>query len=48
VAHPAPYPMDIEGYFLCGKAADSFPSTTEVKQAWTYTFTPPYVLMACA
>jgi hypothetical protein len=45
-AHPASYPMDIGGSFLGvkrpGRKADhSPPSSSEVKNAWTHTSTPP-------
>jgi hypothetical protein len=50
-AHPASYPMGTMGSFPEGKApgreADhSLPSSVEVKNAWIYTSTPPYVFMA--
>jgi hypothetical protein len=45
-AHPASYPMDTRGSFPESKAAESEadhspPSSTEVKNAWSYTSTPP-------
>jgi hypothetical protein len=45
-AHPASYPMGTEGCFSGGKAAGreadhSPPSNAEVKNAWSYTSTPP-------
>jgi hypothetical protein len=50
-AHPAYYAMDTRGSFpgvkLPGReAAHSPPSSAEVKSAWSYTFTPPYIFMA--
>jgi hypothetical protein len=52
VTHPASYPMGIGGSFPEVKAADreadrSFPSSTEVKNAWNHIPTPPYVFVAC-
>jgi hypothetical protein len=45
-AHPASYPVGTGGSFLGGKAAGreadhSLPSSSEVKNAWSYTSTPP-------
>jgi hypothetical protein len=44
--HPASYIMDMGGYFLGVKrpereADHSPPSSAEVKNAWSYTSTPP-------
>jgi hypothetical protein len=40
--HPASYPMFTRGSFPGGKAADhSAPPIAEVKNAWSYTCTPP-------
>jgi hypothetical protein len=49
--HPASYPMGTTGSFPGGKAArheadHSPPSSAKVKNAWSYTSTPQYVLMA--
>jgi hypothetical protein len=30
-----------------GKADHSLPSSSEVENAWSYTYTPQYVFMAC-
>jgi len=45
-AHPALYPMGAGGYFSGVKwtrreAEQSSPSSAEVKNAWSYTSTPP-------
>jgi hypothetical protein len=50
-AHPASYPMGTRGSFPGGKAAGcegdhSPPSSAEVKNAWSYTSTSPYVFIA--
>jgi hypothetical protein len=50
VRHPASYPMGIRDSFVGvkrpGRDADhSPPSIAEVKNAWSYTFTPQYVFM---
>jgi hypothetical protein len=49
-AHPAYYPMGTGvslGVKLPGREANySPPSSAEVKNAWSYTSTPPYVFMA--
>jgi hypothetical protein len=44
--HPVSYPMSIKGSFPWGKVAGreadhSLPSSAEVKNAWSYAFTPP-------
>jgi hypothetical protein len=49
--HTAPYPKGIGGFFAGVKrprreADYSLPSSAEVKNVWSYTFTPPYVFMA--
>jgi hypothetical protein len=45
-AHPASYPMGNEGK-AAGREADHWPpSSAMVKKMWSYTSTPPYVLMA--
>jgi hypothetical protein len=38
--HPTFYPMGTEDSFPGGKADHSPPSSAEVKNAWSYTFTP--------
>jgi len=50
-AHSASYPMDTGDSFTVikrsGREADhSPPCSTEVKNVWCYTSTPPYVFMA--
>jgi hypothetical protein len=46
VAHPASYPK-VPGVNWPGREADHSPPTSaEVKNTWSYTFTPPYVFMA--
>jgi hypothetical protein len=45
-AHWAPYPMSTGGSFPWGEADNSPLSCAEVKNAWSYTFTHPYVFMA--
>jgi hypothetical protein len=49
-AHPVSYPVSSAGSFpglmrLKRKAGRSAPFTTEVKNAWSYTSTPPYVFI---
>jgi len=51
-AYPASYAMDNRGSFpgvnQPGHKADYLPpSIAEVKNAWSYTSTPQYALMAC-
>jgi hypothetical protein len=51
--HPASYPIDTTGSFPWGKAAGpkadhSLPSSAEVKNAWSYTSTPPIRLHGVA
>jgi len=50
-AHSTSYPVVTGGSFpgimWPGREADHFrPSNAEVKNAWSYTFTPPYLFMA--
>jgi hypothetical protein len=50
-AHPVSYPVGTRNYFrgvkLPGREADNwFPFSTEVKNAWSYTSTSSYVIMA--
>jgi hypothetical protein len=51
-AHPASYPVGTDDFFLVGtkwpeRAADhSSSSITDVKNPWSYTFTPQYIPMA--
>jgi len=50
VAHPASYPLRTGGFFPGVKrpgreAGHSPPSSTEVKNAWNYTSTPPFFFM---
>jgi len=50
-AHPASYPMGTGGSFPGGKRSEREaghlpPSSAEVKNAWSYTDTHPYVFMA--
>jgi hypothetical protein len=50
-AHPASYPAATEGSFpgvkrLGREANHSPPSSTEIKNAWSYTSIPLYVFMA--
>jgi hypothetical protein len=49
-AHPASYSMHTGGSFhgvkWPGRADHSLQSSTEVKNAWSYTSTPPYVFTA--
>jgi len=40
-AHPASCKMGNGGSFPEGEADHSFPSSAEVKNAWSYTYTPP-------
>jgi len=40
-AHPACYPMGSGGSYPGGEAANSFPFSTMVNNAWSYTFTHP-------
>jgi hypothetical protein len=49
--NPATYPVDTQGTFPGGegKAVEddhSSPTNPEVKNAWSYTSTPPYIFMA--
>jgi hypothetical protein len=49
--HPASYPIGTRGFFPGGKrparkADQSPPSSSEVKNAWNYTFTPQYAFVA--
>jgi len=49
-AHKAYYPIGTGDSFPAGKAVGeqrSLPSSTEIKNAWSYTVTPTYVFMAC-
>jgi hypothetical protein len=46
VEYIASYPMGIGGPFPGREADHSPPSSAEVKNAWSYTSTPPYVFMA--
>jgi hypothetical protein len=43
-AHPASYPMGTGGSFSGGEADHSPPSSPKVKNAWSYTSTPPIYL----
>jgi len=47
-AHPAFQKMGTVGSYLPGKAAGawSWPLSADVKNAWSYTSTPPYVFVA--
>jgi hypothetical protein len=50
-AHPASYPLGIRGSFLGVKwldheAGHSLPTSAQVRNAWSYMSTPPYILMA--
>jgi hypothetical protein len=40
-AHPTSYPMGTRGSFPGGEADHSPPSSAEVKNAWSYSSTPP-------
>jgi hypothetical protein len=42
--HPASYPMGTRGSFLGGETDHSPSSSVEVKNAWSYTSTPPICL----
>jgi hypothetical protein len=51
LAHPASYPLGTgalsQGVKWLGNEADhSPPSSAKVKNAWSYTSTPPYIFMA--
>jgi len=45
-AYLATYPMGTGVPFPAGKSDHSPPSTTKLKNTWSYTFTSPYVFMA--
>jgi len=45
-SHPASYPMSPGGSSPGGEADHSPPSNAEVKNAWNYTTTHPYVFAA--